>query len=357
MTPMNGVLARYLRRRVGLQILGLVLVLTALMQVLELLDVTTEVLDRDLGFAGLARYALLRIPSEIVVALPLAVLLGAMSAFYALARHQEAVAMRCAGLSHTRMFWLLLPLPLLLSAVQFVVADRAVPRAEAALKTWWDRSAPEEKRADPRWVQTRDGPAAFDRASFDGRTLHGLRLYRRGGDGQLQLRLTAAQAHWDGEGWTLDAVHRLYVDAQHVTRDARAHDHWRTNLRPDDVVRLGLAQPHLSSIMLVDVIRGERVGAQPLSFYQTVLYRSFTAPLSAFIMLLLAVPTARALTRGGGGGSLLVALGLGLAYLLCDGIMAALGTSGRLPAMLAVAVAPLAFTAIGLLLLHRADRA
>ena len=46
---MTGQLAAYLRRRVGGQILALLALLTAMMQVLELLDVTTEILERGQG--------------------------------------------------------------------------------------------------------------------------------------------------------------------------------------------------------------------------------------------------------------------------------------------------------------------
>ena len=73
-------------------------------------------------------------------------------------------------------------------------------------------------------------------------------------------------------------------------------------------------------------------------------------------MLLLAAPTARLMTRAGGGGSLLIALGLGLGYLLCDGIMAALGTGGRLSPVLAVSIAPALFLFIGIVHLEYCDR-
>lgn len=353
---MNGVIARYLRRRIAAQILGLLLVLTALMQLLEMLDVTGDVLDRQLGAAGLLRYALLRTPAEVVVALPLAVLLGSMSAFYAMARHHEIVAMRCTGMSLKRVVLLLLPVALALAGVQFVLSDRVVPRTEAVLKAWWDSTAPPEAEPQPSWVQTRDGPVSFLRASPDGRELRGLRVYERDDSGLLTARLRAARAEWVDGAWQLRDVERLDASPTTLERRQQTEHEWTINLRPDDVLRLDLAQPHLSSIMLVDVLAGERVGAQPLSFYETVLYRSFTAPLAVFVMLILAAPTARLMTREGGGASLLVALGLGLGYLLCDGILAALGTGGRLPPAIAVSVAPALFIIIGILHLEYCDR-
>ena len=353
---MNGVIARYVRRRVASQTLGLLLVLTALMQLLEMLDVTGDVLDRQLGATGLLQYALLRTPAEIVVALPLAALLGSMSAFYAMARHHEVVAMRCAGMSLKRLVLLLLPVPIVLAGVQFVLSDRVVPRAEAALKAWWDSTEPPEAEPEPRWVQTREGPVSFLHASPDGRELRGVSIYQRDESGLLTARLRAARANWvDGE-WRLTDAERLDASPTQLHRQDQAEREWSINLRPDDVLRLDLVQPHLSSMMLVDVIAGERVGAQPLSFYQTVLYRSFTAPLAVFVMLLLAAPTARLMSRAGGGASLLVALGLGLGYLLCDGIMTALGTGGRLPPAIAVSVAPALFFIIGIVQLEYCDR-
>jgi phosphatidylglycerophosphate synthase len=115
-------------------------------------------------------------------------------------------------------------------------------------------------------------------------------------------------------------------------------------------LRLDVARPRLSSMMLADVIAGARVGTQPLSYYRTVLYRSFTAPLAVFVMLLLALPTAASQPRGRAGSrEMLYGLGLGLAFLLVDGMIAALGTSGRLPPLTTALAAPLLFGAIGLL--------
>lgn len=353
---MNGVLARYLQRRVSLQVLALLAVLTALMQLLELLDVTTDILDRDLGIPGLLYYALLRTPSEILLALPLSVLLGAMSTFWAMARSHEITAIRTAGISLKRFVLYLLPLPFLLAAFQFALSEHVVPRAETELKRWWEATAPPESTDAPRWVHTSTGPLAFSGMSPDGRRLEGVRIYLRREDGQFRQRISAQVAAWQDGYWRLERIEELSLDAGEYRHTGESAREWRTNLRPDDVLRLDVEQPHLSSMMLVDVIAGERVGARPLSYYETSLYRSFTAPLAAFIMLLLAVPPLRMLSRGGGSGALLLALGLGLGFLLCDGLFAALASGGRMPPAIAVAVAPSAFIVIGMMLLQRCDR-
>lgn len=356
---MRMVLGNYLRSRVAGQMLALLAVLTGLMQLLELLDVTTDVLDRNLGIGGIIHYALLRLPSEMVVALPLAALLGAMSSFYAMARSREITALRSAGVSLTSILLRLLPVPLVFAALQFGLSQMVVPITEAKLKIWWDSTAPPDEGASyPRWVHTNGGPVSFERSSADGRRLQGLRIYSRGSDNMLTARTMARTAEWTGTDWTLSGFEELHITDGVATRKADTIGHtWRSNLRPEDVMQLDVSQPHLSSVMLADVIAGERVGGQPLSYYQTVLMRSYTAPLIVFIMLLLAVPPAVTLERGGvGGGRLLLALALGLGFLLCDGIMSAMGTSARVPPLTAALTAPVVFTLIGLLQLMASER-
>jgi lipopolysaccharide export system permease protein len=180
-----------------------------------------------------------------------------------------------------------------------------------------------------------------------------VRIYVRGEDTLLTERISARSAQWQDGAWQLEGVERLVVPGAPTARDQAPPRTWTTNLNPDDVRRADIVRPKLSSIMLLDVIGGERVASQPLSYYQTALLRSFVTPLAPFIMLLLALPAARGLPRrSDGSAALLLALGLGLGFLLCDGFMGALGTSGRVPALVAALAAPLLFSAIGLLQLH-----
>ena len=354
---MSGVLPAYFRRRVGVQILALLAVLTALLQVLELLDMTTEVLKRERGVLGLLYYAALRTPAEVVLMLPIAVLLGTMTAMHSMARNLEITTVRCAGVSLLRMFTFLLPVALALALVQFAMSERVLPHAENTLKSWWSESAPVGEEATRLWANTDRGPISIESISPDGRHLRGLRLYVRNAAGLIESRLAAGDARWDGQVWRLDDVTELRFGDARLQRIREPTRVWNTNLKPDDVLRLDVARPRLSSMMLADVIAGARVGTQPLSYYRTVLYRSFTAPLALLVMLLLALPTACSQPRGRAGSrEMLYALGLGLAFLLCDGMIAALGTSGRVPPLTTALAAPLLFGAIGFLRLRLYER-
>lgn len=355
---MNGTLPTYVRRRIGLQILAMLAVLTALMQLLEMLDVTTDVFERGLGFAGLLHYAVLRAPGELVLSLPLAVLLGTMTALHSMARSLEITAIRTAGVSIGRLLGYLWPVVLMLVAAQLVLAQGVLPQAENALKAWWSASTPADKAPVRLWARTRSGPVSIDAISPDGNELRGVRAYQRDDGGRIESRLAAATARWDGRSWRLQDVSELRIEDGRIGLRHDAAREWVTNLRPDEVLRLDVARPHLSSMMLADVIAGARVGTQPLSYYRTVLYRSFTAPLGLPIMLLIALPTACSVSRSRPGGREMgIALVLGLAFLLLDGLVAAFGSSGRLPPLAAALAAPLLFLAIGVIRLRACERA
>ncbi len=354
---MTSVLGKYLRKRVAGQILGLALALTGLMQLLELLEVTTEVLDRQLGFAGVLRYAVLRLPSELLIALPLAGLLGSMSAFYAMARSREITALRSAGVGLWRLLVYLLPVPLVFAVFHVALAQQLVPRAENALKAWWESTIPlEERTPDPQWVRTSNGILMFERASADGLRLLGVHIYERGADGLLTLAIRADEARWNLDQWRLSGATDMHAMPGQWQQGGAERD-WRSNLNPEDVVQLDVAEPHMSTSALADVIGGERVSTRPRSFYETVLLQSLVAPFTVFIMMLLAMPAAIVSERGGGGGRMLLALFFGLGFLLVDGIFSAFGTSGRISPLLAAFIAPIAFAALGFLQLRSCERA
>jgi lipopolysaccharide export system permease protein len=355
---MKRVLGGYLRGRLTGQIIGLLLALTGLMQLLELLEITTDVLDRGLGIAGIARYAVLRLPSELVVALPLAGLLGSMSAFYAMARTGEITALRSAGVGLWRVLGYLVPVPLLFAMLHLGLTQFLVPKSEANLRSWWDSTVPLEKQpAKPQWVHTNNGVVLFERSSADGLRLLGLRIYTRDANGLLAMRTKAETANWNGSAWLLTGTQDLRAAPGPVLPPNTARQIWESNLRPDDVVQLGAADPHLSGTALADVLVGDRVSTRPDSYYRTVLARSFTAPLTVLIMMLLAFPAAIVSSRGGGGGRLLVALALGLSFLLVDGALSAFGTSGRISPLWSALAAPMLFFLLGMIQLRSCEAA
>jgi lipopolysaccharide export system permease protein len=76
--------------------------------------------------------------------------------------------------------------------------------------------------------------------------------------------------------------------------------------------------------------------------------RSFSHPLGAVVMLLLATPIALANFRSGRGGLFVAAsVGAGLCFLVVDGMLSAMGESGAVAPFFAAWAAPMIFGVLG----------
>src|SRR3546814_19731825 len=83
------------------------------------------------------------------------------------------------------------------------------------------------------WAHTGDGLAAFDQISADGQHITGLHLYRRGVDGQFEVRLKASRADWVEHSWRLSEAPRLQLTAAAVLRMPPDDNLWQTTHRAD----------------------------------------------------------------------------------------------------------------------------
>lgn len=355
---LTGPLPSYLRQLLGLRVLAVLIALGGLLQILDLLDSTTEILARDQGLGGVAYYALLRTPNILLQALPLAALIGAVFAFSTLASQHEVVALRAAGMPFRTVITLLLPTVLLIGASHWVLAEQVVPRSQRALTAWW-AALPPAKDADPDtellWFKSGGAVIGVTHALPDGRQLEGVRIFRRHEDGHLLSRLTASRAMYDQGRWTLHEVVVTDFRHQHVAAMQQTMA-WDTPLKPNDVLRLLAAEPYVSGGLAASVLIGANPGIKTPAFYRTRVQKTLADPFTALVMLLLATPVAVALTRGARGAPALVSLGTGLLFLLVHGLCAALGEAGLLTPFTAAWIAPAGFALLGTLFLIRLDR-
>ena len=232
---MNSVLGRYLMLLLLKRTLATVLILTGLLQIVDLFDTTTDIIERGLGVAGIIKYEMLRAPGMIQQILPVSVLIGALTTFTGLARNSEMAALRSTGITIYRIILMLLPAAALIAVVHFFIADQIAPRSAQALSVWWKSTAPAEEQAKPAkqrqvWFRTPGYLVFAEGASADGRTIQKLRIYRRE-QGRLVERITADTARVDAEGtWRLRGASTLQVGTTQVARPVVGERPWAPQL-------------------------------------------------------------------------------------------------------------------------------
>jgi lipopolysaccharide export system permease protein len=348
-------LSTYLLKLMGGRILTALLVLVGILQILDLLDVTNEVLDRKLGAAGVAYYAMLRLPRLIEQAAPLAVLAGALFAFGKLAGDSAVTAMRSTGISAYRLTANAMPAAIALAVIQLVIGMVIAPRTDARLSEWWQQTAPKDdaKTVDPVTFRVADELVVAVPRDPDGRSLEKVTIYRRDAAGRLIQRTTAQAAIYGETGWRLVEPRFETLGTDSVTQGAAQSMQWTRGLTPGDIRTLAQGETTVTPAEASRALAGG-LSTRPRTFYDTQLQRSWAAPFACIVMLLLAAPSSLANFRGGGATIVVQCLAAGLLYLVFDGAFTALGENGAAPAALAAWAAPIMFGAFGAtMLLYR----
>lgn len=338
----------YVLKTVATRILGAALILMSVLQILDLLDVTSDILDRGLGMAGVAYYAALRLPRLFEQVAPIAVLAGGLFAFSQLARESAIVAMRASGISGYRIVGMAVPAVVAVMLLDALCGQVLAPRADPALADWWRNTTPAAEREAPAPRTFRAGADLVigADASADGRTITGVTIFRRNDKGILVEKVEAATARFDGEAWTLDQPKTTRFAGDLAQASTAAATSWPTALRPQDVQGLfgDDSMPTAASARRALENGGSD---RPESFYATHFQAAFAGPFVSLVMLLLSAPVALANFRSGQGAVLLTAgLAAGLMFLVANGMLTALGESGALSPFLAVWAAPAIFGAL-----------
>lgn len=342
------ILSRYLLKLMGTRILAALAVLVGILQILDLLDVTNEILDRKLGAAGVGYYALMRLPRLIEQAGPLAVLAGSLFAFAKLAGDSATTAMRSTGISVYRITMNALPAALILALVQLGIGLVVAPKTDSRLSEWWQASTPKDptKVVDPVTFRVGDEVVVAVPRDPDGRSLEKVRIYRRDAQGRLVQRTTAQAAVYNEGRWQLIQPRFETVGARGVAEGEATTMDWTENLKPGDIRAIAAGQTTVTPAEAKRALTGG-LSTRPRTFYDTQLQRAWAAPFACIVMLLLAAPVAMANFRGGGATLMVQCLAAGLLYLVFDGAFTALGENGAAPPLLAAWAAPAIFGALG----------
>ena len=351
-------LDRYVFRMLLTRTVVAVAVLICLVQVLELFDVTTPILERGLGLAGIGHYSLMRLPGQFQQVAALGVLVGALFTFTQLARTSEMVVIRATGANIYRLLRMMAPVALGMALIDFVVAAEVAPRTQDALTHWMAVTAPpsETKTVKPHWFRLGPDLVMVGVESKDGRTLNNLRIYRRDGDRNLAEEIAAPLATEEPGGWRLHQAVVTKVLEDHSDVSAPYDQDWKTPLTAGALQRLIRAGQDVAFSAAFGAVSGAGPADRSPGFYSTRLNRTFAEPFGALVMLLLSAPAALSSLRSDQAMRLfLFGLASGLLYLVADGLLTALGETSALPPVLAAWSAPVAFTALALTVLLSAE--
>ncbi|WP_298222255.1 LPS export ABC transporter permease LptG [Acidocella sp.] len=290
----------------------------------------------QLGFVGQGHYrlgdalsyTLLTAPDLLLQLAPVSMLLAALLALGALAKHSELTALRSFGVSQARIIGAVVKLCLPVIVALFCLAQFVIPPAQQAAQR--ERagalgSALPGLSHGGFWAQ-KNG-VFLNVQSFAGAALHGVTIFTFAPSGELQSLIEADNAAPQADGqWTLTGVTRDVVSDGQTVTDKPVKLSWKPFLSTQQLQLLAIPPQTMPPLALYAYTRELKRQHQQALVYEQSFWRMVAVPLSLIGMALIAAPFVFGPQRSGGAGrQIVIGALLGMAFVLVQRITFYLG--------------------------------
>ncbi|MFA6691414.1 MAG: LptF/LptG family permease, partial [Saccharofermentanales bacterium] len=310
-------------------------------------------------------YYLLRIPYLVVLTSPVTVLLSGLFMMNSLAKHNETVAIRAAGISIKRAMLPLFGVGLVISLCVAAMGEYLLPFAESTRSELYNvkikGEQPEDQMLKAR-IHYRGSGNDFYYFGFFDVYKNTLRIIDKTQidfeTKEISERITATSANWDGDKWILqDCDIRRFVDGRQVYATfLPSTDMPILEVEPQDFVRITKKTLALNFLELWDYIGriqklGEDASREIVDLHMKVSY-----PLTNLIVIFFFIPIATANTRSKGRGWVfMLGLLVCFSYLIVVRVSQSLGYNNLIPPVWAAWAPNLAFSLLGFAFLYKAE--
>jgi len=312
-----------------------------------------------------AFYYLLRIPYLTILTSPIVILLTGLFLMNSMAKYNESVAIRAAGISIKRAMLPLFFLGLFMSCLVAFFGEYVLPRSEAkreyVYRVLIKDEQPEDQMLKARVHYIGRNGMFYYIGFFDGyknsmRTIDITRMDTR--TGQITQRITASGAEWSHNNWIMkDCEIRKFKDGQtiqwHLYKSTLLPE---MDVAPQDFVRISKRTMSMNFWELHDYIgRLKKIG-DDYSKELVDLHMKIAFPLTNLIVIFFFIPIATSNVRSKGRGWIFM-LGLTVCflYLTIMRVSQSLGYNHILSPVLAAWLPNMFFTALGFGFLYKAE--
>ena len=335
-------LDRYVTRRLVTPILFVLLSTVSLYVIVDLTDHLDEMSANDPPIEVIVGYYWNLIPQAVMDVLPLALMIGVLILLTVLERQLELTALKAAGVSLYRLVVPVLMLGALGVGIMWLLGESVVPRANSRSSKLLDRIKGRETTrtylaTDRQWLVSRDESSFYNFLRYDEGDQAVMRFTMFTIDDRMRLRfhLVAPRLLYRDGGWIADAGWYRTIDDDGTDHYRKIETPLEVNV-PEGPTYFGQEYRRPSEMTVGELHR--YIAALRESGYQpdrlsVRWHQKFAYPLSAFIMVLLALPYG--LNRGGRRvttmQSIAIALAVGIGYFVIVAAFGKMGEAGLLP--------------------------
>jgi lipopolysaccharide export system permease protein len=360
------ILDRYLVAELGGPFVFGLSAFTLIFVATQLLALGRLISEEHAPFWAALVYFLWQMPQFVVLAIPMAMLLGTLLAMQRLSGESEITAMKAGGISLSRIVAPLLLLGVGVSLVSLVLQEVVVPiandQAAYVRQSVIEHASPALANLQAVTPLPGGGKQVTIAGAFDVQTqgLLNVTVIRYDNRQQPQEIIFADRATYAAPQWTFRSAKIYRFNGPEVATESAPRLVVDIGERPNQIAKQSLQindPSQLSRAEIMERVRSGELSPSQVRHFLAVYAQKLALPFSAFVFTLIAVPFGLRPVRGGGTG-----LGFGLAvviafiYYVVSTVFVTLGGIATWLAGPAAWAPNVIFTAIGLRLLRRASR-
>lgn len=300
---------------------------------------------------------LLLLPYDIYQFFPIAGLLGCVLGMGLLASHSELIAMRAAGLSLLDIVIAITKAAIILVIIMFLIGEGIAPQAQKSAmhkKAMAMSNGQTLVTAKGIWVRSQNSFLHIDAIVGD-KELQGVTRYEFDADKKVKIISHAQKGSYKDGTWVFNNITQTIFNSDKITSANIIQQLWPLTLSRKLIETVHIHPDQESITKLYSYIKHRQQSGLSTGEYEFIFWQRIFTPISALIMILLAIPFVFGPLRSTSMGlRMLAGIGLGFVFHIFSQFVGPMSAVYQIPPMLAAMLPMLLFAMIGGVLLTRA---
>ena len=359
---MIKIIDRYLLSRFIISLIVAIGTIMLVALIIDLIENLEEIVDNAPSMGAVVKYYIYFLPWIYKITIPAAVLLAGLFSVGLLARNNEILAMKSAGISLYRITFPLLVFSLFLSVGNFFFNEEILPLATKE-RNEIKHGTVERKSGKRRTILTNLSKQG------EGGYIYHFAIYkidRQEAKNCLVQRFERdsikesyrGKRMWYNRGyWTIyDGVYRNFADGNETYTEFDSLILYNCREKPEEFEKYRGKPEEMGYRELAGYIQVLKKTGATYTRELVDLKTKLSFPFTSFIVMFICIPLAANPKRSGVAISFAIAAGISLVYFVIFRVIQSLGYSGKLPPDVAAWAVNVVFLIVGLIILRRSHK-
>jgi len=326
-----------------------------------LFELTDLIVQKKMPASTVARMLVYKLPSVIVVSLPIAALFAALISLGRLAKDSEMKVFLCTGTSFKRLVAPVFVAALLVSGLSFVLNEKIVPASNHVAENLYRQAVLRDPLPSvEQGVFFRGGEERYfyvGRVDRKNKEMHRILIFDRSA-GAYPTMISAASGVYQERTWLLkDGVIKRLDDDGFTVEDfgfetmeypvVENFEVYTGNQKTTD---------EMTRAELADYIRLFKRSGLDVKRLEVAYHMKASLPMAGFLWVLVGAPLTLRSMRGGRVFGVVASLAVAFLYHVTASFFQSIGGTGLLPPLVAAWATNILFFTVGIVLLIRSDR-